>query len=75
MAEEEDRDEIENLVVKTRQILERAHLARLGDGPGWWSSNQITEIHSQQLYVMASVSIQDLLVPCLPEDYPDENAS
>ena len=34
MAEEEDRDEIENLVVKTRQIIERAHLARLSkDGP------------------------------------------
>ena len=103
---EEDRDErMEHLVVKTRQILERAHLARLSkDGPHgrlfkprpkrppliWKNASSSRQLTIAQRSLICSdikelpetdeveellFKIQDLLVPFLPEDYPDENAS
>jgi hypothetical protein len=62
--------------VKTRQILERAHLARLGDGRLTIAQRSLICSDIKGLPETDEVeellfTIQDLLVPFLPEDYPD----
>ena len=78
-----NRDELEKIYFKSLEVLGRHHLARLEGGDDGSDMirtqkslicDDITGLPETDEVQEMLFKIQDLLVPFLPDEYPDENA-